>query len=143
MDWPGRRNDKAENDSDHAWFNHGREGFVRVNTGLLRITTTNPPSLLAGERAIGVEFMPENPFPGDNIGAMWTRNEGPGVVEEEGVILVFHGMEPVWIEKGSLVGTWDGRDRLGNGGEVQTIGRKMKTSLAARAHVVGILRSRD
>ena len=57
--------------------------------------------------------MPENPFPGDNIGAVWTRNEGPGVVEKKSIILLLHGVEPVGVEESRFVRVRNGRDRSG------------------------------
>lgn len=111
MDRPRGGDSQAENNPNGARLNNGRERFVKINAWLLRVTAAHPASLVARKRTVRVKFMTENPLARDDIGTRWARNKRPCVVENESVVLLLHGLEPVWIKESSLVGHGYGGNR--------------------------------
>lgn len=80
MNGPSGGDGNAEDNANGARFNHWRESFVEINTGLLRVPTADPTSFVTRERPIRIEFMTKNPFARDDVSTRRTRDERPGVV---------------------------------------------------------------
>jgi hypothetical protein len=60
----------------------------------------DPANLVPFQRAIGVKLVLENSFAGNDVGANGARDNVPGVVDDQGSKLFFHGAALVWIDKG-------------------------------------------
>ena len=60
---PGARYREAEDDADRGRLDDGAECLVKVDPRLLREAANHPSRLVAGEAAIRVEFVLEDPFP--------------------------------------------------------------------------------
>lgn len=86
-----------------------------------------------------MKFVMKYPFIGDYISSRRARDEGPGVVEEKRIVLFFHGLKPMRIEKSSLVGLRDGGDGRSRSSEIQAIDRETEASLAPSTHGMGIV----
>jgi len=63
----------------------------------------NPASLVTGKRTIGVEFMLINPLASHNVRAGWAQDETPGVVADEGLVLIRHGSTPLGVGESAPV----------------------------------------
>jgi hypothetical protein len=112
----------------------GAESFVVVHTGALGVPANNPARLAPGEGVVGVEFIFEDPFAGDNVGVGWRRHEAPGTVVDESTLLVLHGSTPERISQGTAVVGWDRVED--GGGHVAVVDRLNDTVRQLRAHRV-------
>jgi hypothetical protein len=72
-------------------------------------TPKNPTSLVSVQRTISMEFVFENPLASNNIGLGEARNKISSVILHESSIFIFHGMAPVGISEGIMVGLRDWR----------------------------------
>jgi hypothetical protein len=77
-----------------GWFNYGAEGFIEVNAWLLGEPANDPTSFMTGKSAIGIVFVVKNPFTGNDVSTWWRRNESPGVIVHEFIVLLLHGLTP-------------------------------------------------
>jgi hypothetical protein len=84
-------------------------------------STYDPTSLVSVERTINIEFMTENPFVGDDVGARGRGTRSQMLL----VVLFLHRVAPIGIGKGAVIGLRDGR--MSRGTERS---RHPKTSLA-------------
>lgn len=66
--------------------------IIKIYSCLLGVTADNPTGFVASKRAIGVQFMLENPFASYNIGTRWARQQRPSVVVYKGSVRVSHGL---------------------------------------------------
>jgi hypothetical protein len=78
------------------WFDNRVECHVVVHDVLLVETTNDSVSLMVSERAVGVVLMLVDPLASDDIGARRPRNEAPGPIIDEGLILG-HGRTPLRV----------------------------------------------
>jgi hypothetical protein len=78
---------------DGSRFNHQTKSLVKVNSKELGKTLEDPMSLVAVERDIGVELVLQDPLVSDCTCRM--KNEGPGVVSDQSMEILFHGAVPV------------------------------------------------
>jgi hypothetical protein len=79
------------------------EGLVIVHSGALGETLKDPAGLVAFEGAVRSQLV----VPGDHIGARRTRQQVPGVVGQQGRVLLLHGPTPVRVSEGSADGGGD------------------------------------
>lgn len=82
---------------------------------LLRVPTTNTSSFVVRQRSVGVKLVTKNPLTRNNISTRRTWDERPCVVKKEGIIFIFHGLEPVGIKKGGFIGLRDWGYGVGRG----------------------------
>jgi hypothetical protein len=95
---------QSKNSPDSGGLDDRAESFIVVDTGLLGETTEHPTSLVSVQRAISMELVFENPFPGDHIGLVRPRDRIPSVVDRESIKFFLHGLAPNGISKGILTG---------------------------------------
>jgi hypothetical protein len=84
-------------------FDNRAEGLVVVNAFALGEAANNPASLVASEGPIGMKLVLEDPLPRHNIGSRGARNELPGVVVDEGLVLIHHRSTPVGVGQRTTV----------------------------------------
>lgn len=73
------------------------ESFAEIDARMLRETMHNLVGFIAIERAIWVEFVFENPFAEDDVGAGRTIDKSPCSIGLQSAELKFHGGVPVGI----------------------------------------------
>jgi hypothetical protein len=113
VDRPRTRDGDAEDNSNRCRFDSQAKGLVIVDAMLLGEAADDPVCLVAGEGAIGVVLMFENPLAGDDFGTGRTRYEPLGVVVDQRLELFGHGHPPVGICEAAAVVRRDRRDRRG------------------------------
>lgn len=92
------RRGECEDRTDGGWLDDGRERLAgRSRQGALNVTTQHPPSFAPFEGAVGVEFVLEHPFAGDNANAEWVRHQTPHLVAQKGIMFGLHCMAPAVI----------------------------------------------
>jgi len=106
---PGTGCGDAEYRSYGGRFDNRAESLVVVDALALGEASDNPASLVASEGPIGMELVPEDPLHGHDVGARGTRNELPGVVVDEGLVLIHHRSTPVGVGQSAAVVRWDRR----------------------------------
>jgi hypothetical protein len=105
MDRPGARDNDAENSPDGGWFDNRAERLVVVDAVTLRETTDDPPGLMTSQGAVSTKFVLEDPLAGDDDGTRRSRNETPGAIVDERLVLFNHRRAPILIgERGARVG---------------------------------------
>lgn len=100
---PGARRGNAEYRPYGGRFDNRAEGLVVVDALALGETSDNPASLVASEGPIGMELVPEDPLARHDVGAGGARNELPGVVVDESLVLIHHRGTPVGIGQRAAV----------------------------------------
>jgi len=100
---PGAGRSDAEYRPYGGRFNNRAEGLVIVDALALGEASDNPASLVASEGPIGMELVPEDPLPRHDVGAGGARNELPGVVVDEGLVLIHHRGTPVGVGQRAAV----------------------------------------
>ena len=94
VDQPAPGSGDAEDDADRRRLDDRVERLIVVDAVALSEAANNPASLVTGKRTIGVEFMLINPLASHNVRAGWAQDETPGVVADEGLVLIRHGSTP-------------------------------------------------
>jgi hypothetical protein len=82
------------------------DGAVVVYFGALGEAPKDPTDLVVVEGGIRSQLVAKEPIAGDHIGAWRTRHEVPGVVGQQGCVLL-HSPTPLWISEGSVYGGGD------------------------------------
>jgi hypothetical protein len=80
----------AEDEVDCLRLGNRTESLIVVNAEMLRVAAYYPTSFMTSKSALIVEFMAINPLADDDVGARRVMNKRPGVVVEEGLVLVRH-----------------------------------------------------
>jgi hypothetical protein len=83
------------------------EGLIVVNSRALSETLKDPTSLIAIKGPVGTELVREDPLAGDNVGALRSGNQLPGLITDQGVVLFLHSRMPMGIGKRSMSGGGD------------------------------------
>jgi hypothetical protein len=91
--------DESEDGADCRRLDDGRESLAEVDARPLIEAVHHPSGFVAFQRAIGVEFVLEHPFAGDDARARRARNEGPGLVLLQRMEFMLHRGEPIAITK--------------------------------------------
>jgi hypothetical protein len=104
-------------------FHNRAESLVVVDSGALSETLKDPTSLAAIEGPISAKLVREDPFAGDDVGALRSWNKVPGPITHQGLVLILHSRAPIGIGEGSAD---RGRDRgrcrrRSRGGEDESI----------------------
>ena len=97
---------EGENGPNGGELDDGAKGLIVVNSGALDEAPKDPTGLVAIVGAIRVQLVVKNPLPGDHIGALSTWHQVPGVVGQQGRVLL-HGPTPVWVSEGGANGGGD------------------------------------
>jgi hypothetical protein len=74
MDRPGLHGGEAQNEADGGGLHHRTEGLGIINPVLLGETANDPTGLVPCKRAIGVEFVAEDPLASHHINTCRTSN---------------------------------------------------------------------
>jgi hypothetical protein len=105
MDRPGTGDGDAENNPDGGRFDDRTERLVVVDAVSLRKPSNDPPGLMACQGAVSMALVLEDPLAGDDVGARRARNETPGAIVDECLVLISHRGTPIRIrERGASVG---------------------------------------
>jgi hypothetical protein len=116
--------DSSDEHRAHGGLFHNRtESLVVVDSGALSETPKDPASLVAIEGPVSAELVREDPFAGDDVGALRSWNKISGPITHQGPVLILHSHAPIGIDEGSVDG---GRDRgrcrrRSRGGEDESI----------------------
>jgi hypothetical protein len=110
MDRPVPREGEGEDGADGGELDDGAVGFVIVHSGALGEAPKDPTGLVAVEGAVRNQLVAKEALDGDHMGARRTRHQVPGVVGQQGHILLLHSPTPVWVSQG---GAYGGGDRGG------------------------------
>ena len=97
VDRPMTRGGDAEDDANLRRLDDEAEGLIVVDAVTLSEATNDPASIVTGKGTVGVEFMLINPLASHNVRARWSRDETPGVVVDEGLVLIRHGSTPLGV----------------------------------------------
>jgi hypothetical protein len=89
-------------------FHNWAESLILVDSGALSETPKDPTSLVAIEGPVNAELVREDPFAGDDVGALRSWNKVPCPITHKGPVLIVHSRASIGIGKGSVDG---GRDR--------------------------------
>jgi hypothetical protein len=100
---PGAGRGDAEYGPNGGRFDNRAEGLVVVDALALGEAANNPASLVAGKGPIGMKLVPEDPLPRHDVGSRGPRNELPGVVVDEGLVLIHHRGTPVGVGQRTAV----------------------------------------
>ena len=87
----------VEHSMDDDGFDHGTKSLMKINTRLLVKAFSNKLSFIPSNRAIGILFDVKNPFVAHYVLPQAQGNERPSVVSDDNIILIFHGLNPLWI----------------------------------------------
>jgi hypothetical protein len=103
----------------HKWV----ESLIVVNSGALSENPKGPTSLVAIKGPVSTKLVREDPFTGDDVGALRYWNKVPGPITHQGPVLILHSRAPIAIGEGSADGGWDqGRcRRRSHGSEDESI----------------------
>jgi hypothetical protein len=143
MDRPvlGECEGEGEDDSNGGELDDGAEGLVVDHAGALGEAPKDPTNLVAVEGASRCQFVAEEPLAGDHVGVGMMRNQVPGVVGQQGRVLL-HRPTPVRVSEG---GTNGGGDRGGvrwSGGRIscknQSVDRSKDSGGAPSHHGVDV-----
>jgi hypothetical protein len=135
MNRSGAGDSQGEHGANHGWHDHRAEGLVIVDVRLLDEVAKDPASLVSLQRAIRVELVLENPFVDDDIGANRVRDKIPGVIDDQGSKLFFHGIVPILVDEGGTDG--GGHRRQGqhrSDREGESVGQKLEAPLRPCGH---------
>jgi hypothetical protein len=100
---PSTRDGNAEDEANRFRLGNRTESLIIIDAGTLRVATYYPTSFVTSESAVRVEFMAINPLIGDNVDVR-RRNKRPGVVVEEGLVLIRHSSTPEGVLSGGDTG---------------------------------------
>jgi hypothetical protein len=123
LNWPVMGDSSGEHHIHGGWFHNWAESLVIVDSGALSETPKDPTSLVAIKGPVSVELVCEDPFAGDDIGALRLWNKVPYSITHQGPVLILHSRAPIGIDEGSADGgRGQGRcQRRSCGGEDESI----------------------
>jgi hypothetical protein len=106
MDRPVPGEGEGEDGANSGELDDEAEGLVVVYSGALGEAPKDPTGLVAVEGVVRGKLVAEEPLANDHVGAWWTRHQVPGVVGQEGRVLL-HSASPVWVGESGTNGGWD------------------------------------
>jgi hypothetical protein len=123
LNWTVMGDSSGEHHKHGGRFHNRAENLVVVDSGALSETSKDPVSLVAIEISISAELVHEDPFVGDDVGALRSWNKVPGPITHQGPVLILHCHTPIGIGEDSTDGGRDqGRCRRRScGGEDESI----------------------
>jgi hypothetical protein len=72
------------------WFYNRVESLIIVDSRALSETPKDPTSLVVIKGPVSMEFVHEDPLVGDNVGALRSGNQLPGLIADQGSVLFLH-----------------------------------------------------
>lgn len=81
---------EGEHGAHRHWLHDRAVSFAVINARALREPPNDPSGLVSFEAAVFLEFVAEDPFATDDVGARWPRNELPCIVGDQGIKLGLH-----------------------------------------------------
>jgi hypothetical protein len=109
MDRPIPGEGEGEDGVNSGELDDGAKGLVVVDSGALGEAPKDPTSLVAVEGAVRGQLVAKESLAGDHVGVWSTRHQVPGVVDQQGHVLLLHSTTPVWVSEGGA----NGEDRGG------------------------------
>jgi hypothetical protein len=91
MDRPVLGEGEGEDGSNCGELDDGAKGLAVVHSGALGEASKDPTGLVAVEGAVRGQFVAKKPLVGDHVGAWWTQYQVPGVLGQQGYILLHSG----------------------------------------------------
>jgi hypothetical protein len=88
IDHPVPREGEGEDGLNGGELDDRTEGLIVVHSRALGETPEDPTGLVAVEGAICGQLMVKEPLVGDHVGAWWTQHQIPGVVGQQGHVLL-------------------------------------------------------
>jgi hypothetical protein len=85
-------------------FHNWTESLIVVDSKALSETPNDPASLIAIEGPVSAELLHEDPFAGDDVGALRLWNKVPGPITHQGSVFILHSRAPIGIGEGSAYG---------------------------------------
>jgi hypothetical protein len=106
MDRPTPGEGERENGSNNGELDDRAKCLVVVHSGTLGEASKHSTGLLAVEGAIRGQLVVKNSLAGDHVGSRWTRHQVPGVVGQQGRVLL-HSATPVGVDEAGANGGGD------------------------------------
>jgi hypothetical protein len=132
---------EGEDGPNSSELDDGGEGLIVVYSRALSEASKDPTSLVAVERAIRGELVPEDPLVVNHVGAQWMRHQAPSVVGQQGHVFLFHGSTLVGIGESGTNGGADRREsRINVSRENQLVDKAENSGRAMRHHRVNRVR---
>lgn len=94
---PLMRRDERDDGANRGRLDDGAERVAEVDAGPLGKALDDPSRLVPLERAVGVQFVLEDPLAADDVDAVGMRNQFPSVVGTQGIELHLHRGAPVRV----------------------------------------------
>jgi hypothetical protein len=79
--------------------------LVVINTWALREVAEDPARFVSIKGAIGMELVPKNPLPGNNICLNWSLNKILGLICMKSSTFFLHCLAPIGVGQSIMVGT--------------------------------------
>jgi hypothetical protein len=108
LNWSVMGDSSGEHCAHGGRFHNRAESLIVVDFGALSETPKDPVSLVVIEGPVNVELVREDPFVGDDVGALRSWNKVPCPITHQGPVLILHSRTPIRISEGS---SDRGRDR--------------------------------
>jgi hypothetical protein len=97
----------GEHCANSGRFYNRAEGLIVVDSGALSETPKDPTGLLAIKGPVSPELVREDPFAGDNVGALRSGNQLLGPIADQGSVLFLYSRTPMGIDKLNTSGGGD------------------------------------
>jgi hypothetical protein len=97
----------GEHRANSAQFYNWAESLIIVDSRALSETLKDPTGLVAIKGPVSPELVREDPLAGDNVGALRSGNQLPGLIANQGSVLLLHSRTPMGICKRSTSGGGD------------------------------------
>jgi hypothetical protein len=94
----------GEHQAHGGRFHNRAESLIVDDSEALSETPKDPASLVAIEGLVSTELVREDPFTGDNVGALRSWNKVLGPITHQGPVLILHSCAPIRIGEGSADG---------------------------------------
>lgn len=93
-----QREDSANGHRLDDW----RERLIKIHSRSLMEAMHDLAGLAPLKSAVGIALVLEDPLASDDMSAPWPRNETPGAVPQQGVVLLLHRRAPGVVLQGSM-----------------------------------------
>jgi hypothetical protein len=94
VDGPGMLDGQGKHHANGGWIDNRAKCLIVVDVGPLGEAVKNPTGLVPFQGDVGVEFVLEDPFIGDDVGANRMRDNIPSVVSDQSIIFFLHDTMP-------------------------------------------------
>jgi hypothetical protein len=107
LNGPVTRDSNGEHRANSGRFYNRAESLIVVDSGALSETQKDPTGLVAIKGPVSTELVCEDPLTGDNVGALWSGNQLPGPIDDQGTVLFLHSRTPMGNDKRNTSGGGD------------------------------------